>query len=296
MQARAMTALAAAILMLPAPAAAQSMFDSVRLIGDQRPPVLPYETLHYGRGPHRTMRILAPRSPARHPVVIALQGADFAREAAAYSDAWIPSMLFDEGFAFAAVEHRPAHEGGISGIIEDLAAGIAALVRNAARYRIDPERIVLLGLGAAGHFAALLATDPRHLEAAAVPFATVRAVVVLNGDAFDVSGRMAASNAYRRRQYAQLFGRDGSVQLAYSPMAHLSAPNTPAWLFHALRTEEELVREAETLAAALRAAGAQAQVRHVERSRRNRAATYIGTPQHEETAPLVRFLREATGR
>jgi acetyl esterase/lipase len=281
---------AASIGAASAPAAAQGRFESVPIVPDLRPTRLPYETLAYGAGPHRKVMIFSPGESRRNALVISLEGADFARESAAYSDSWIPTMLFDAGVAHAIVSHRPAHQGGIEAIVADLASGIAALVRDAARYRIDPERIVLLGSGAAGHFAALLATDPRHLEQAGVPFASIRGVVVLNGDAFDVRRRMAGSNGYRRRQYADVFGRDEAVQAAYSPIAHARAPDAPAWLFHALRSDANLRAEAEAMASALRAGGAQAEVRLVQPTR-DRAATLIGTPQHPETAPLLSFLR-----
>lgn len=116
---------------------------------------------------------------------------------------------------------------------------------------------------------------------------------MLNGDAFDLPRRIARSSAQRRRQYAEVFGRDEALQAAYSPLAHVGAPDAPAWLFHALRADADLRAEAEAMATALRAGGAEAEVRLVDRTRLGRAASYVGAPQHPETAPLLRFLAAA---
>ena len=64
---------------------------------------------------------------------------------------------------------------------EDVAAALRFLVEAAARYGYDPKRIFLAGHSSGAHLAALLALDPRYLEAVGLARSIIVGVVGISG-------------------------------------------------------------------------------------------------------------------
>ncbi len=238
------------------------------------------------------VRLFRSRKAERPPIVIRLDSYDAITDVDRYSTECLTPFLHQEGFAIASIGRwRPRKVSGAE-FARDMARAVGEIVRRADRYGFDPARIILIGDEWSGHFAALFGTDPSYLTAAGVDFSALRAVLIFDGSGFDIPARLASASPYRRNQLLQLGGSTVETQRHMSPVAHLSPPNAPRFLFHALRTHPEGVMQAEQFAAALRAAGTSAEVRQVSPSRRKFVSTYIGSDQHPENEEL-RFLREA---
>lgn len=287
----ALVGLGLALLGGAAQALAQGSFGAPPLTPDTRPPELNARTITYGLS-RRSIALLVPRNADRAPLVVHLPRADFGREGERLSMEWLPAFLFENGFAYARISPRPEREVGVTGVLADISDAIGHLGRNAAEYRLDPGRIILLGDAAGGHFAALLGTDPSFLERAGLPFNSVRAVLALNGDGFDIPRRIATSSRFRARHYERLFGTEPSAQRELSPVTHLAAPNAPIFLFAAEEGSERM-GQAEAIASLLRQSDAEVQVWPLERTIRGSLETYLGAPQHSRTSELRDFLRRA---
>ncbi len=281
-------------LPLAVAAAAQPARDAVPLYEVVQPPPVRSEPMRYGPD-GRTLDLTVPRTGRGAPIIVRLAGGDFARDATNYSTLWLPHLFDQNGYAFATIwiPRRDAEDA--EAIARDNAAAIAQIVREIDRERVDVERIVLMGEGPGGHFAALLGTDPRHLEQAGVPFESVRGVFIVNGDGFDIPGRIATSDRHRARQYERVFGTDRAAQAALSPVSHLALPNSPAFLFHVVRGAPDFIAQAEALAAAVRSAGGRAELRLLPRTLRDARGTYLGAPQHPQTEELRADLRRLAG-
>jgi len=96
--------------------------------------------------------------------------------------------------------------------------------------------MVLVGVGLSGRDAAVFGTDPHWLQQEGVDFASLRGVVILNGDQIDPG---AAS---------------GDDDPAFSEA--IAAPNAPRFLFHSVKGDAQRSAQATKLADALRDAGA----------------------------------------
>lgn len=248
----------------------------------------------YGRGEGQSFELSIPRRDAAVPLVVFLADeADFGTEALlSVNTLWLPTELFDQGYAVARIDHRPSDRFGGQAVALDVAAGIAKVVEAGAG-RVDGRRIVLVGPGSGAHFALLLGTDPHYLEAVGVPFSSLRAVIAINPAGFDVPRRIAEGGISVRR-YERVFGRDPVQQQQLSPASQLAAPNVPAVMLFAVRDgSEDYAARANEVAAAFERAGSKAEVHLVTRNART-ARTALGTPQHPDTPALLEFLRSAT--
>ncbi len=167
------------------------------------------------------------------------------------------------GVALASLNYRlspdvihPAH-------IEDVAAGLAFLIDNAAAHGCDPARIYVMGHSAGAHLAALVATDARRLGAHGKSLGALRGVVLLDGAGYDVSAQMdalAGRQSILSDMYRAAFGDDPALWADASPVGHV-APGKGIAPFLIVHTDRApAVRQSQTLAAVLRAAGVKARL------------------------------------
>ena len=67
-----------------------------------------------------------------------------------------PWWLVEHGFAMASIEARLRSEAVAPAAIRDCKAAVRWLRANAAKYRIDPDQIGVVGFSAGGHRASML--------------------------------------------------------------------------------------------------------------------------------------------
>lgn len=200
-----------------------------------------YDDVNYDRKKLLIARVFANRKAERPPIVIWLGSYDAIEDTDRYATDCLVPFLHREGFAIASIGRwRPRKVSGTE-FASVMVRGVGEIVRRADKYGFDPSRIILRGDEWSGHFAALLGTDPSYLTGAGVDFRALRGVVVLDGSGFDIPARFASASAYRRKQLLQLGGSTGETQRHMSPVAHLSPPNAPRFLFHAVRTHPDAV-------------------------------------------------------
>lgn len=164
------------------------------------------------------------------------------------------------GYAFASINYRLVPEASVEDQAQDVANGLARLIRDARALGVDPNRIVLAGHSAGAHLSALVATDPQYLKRAGIGLERLKGVVLLDGAAYDVPAQSGEGPGIMRPTYAQAFGTDPARQRALSPTLHAAAPNAPRFLILHVEREDGR-RQSEALARALRHAGTQAEVR-----------------------------------
>jgi arylformamidase len=133
---------------------------------------------------------------------------------------WIAPTFFGAGYSFAAVNYRLSPHGTVADAAKDLAEAIGFLRSRAAQFMIDPDRITLIGFSAGAHLAALVATDSSLLRAAGVPFRSIRAVVLLDGAAFDTVGEVAGGPG--SNSLAVALGTNPNYLRQVSPLEHLA--------------------------------------------------------------------------
>ncbi len=169
-----------------------------------------------------------------------------------------------KGYAAASINYRLSQHAVFPAQIEDCKAAIRWLRANAAKYRLDPDRIGVWGLSAGGHLVALLGTSGGVKEfdkGENLSFSSrVQAVCDWAGpsDFLSLISAQVAQNS--KGPVAKLFGgplkeHEDLAKLA-SPTAHAGKDAPPFLIMHGEKDNLVPQRQAELLQDALKKAGA----------------------------------------
>jgi acetyl esterase/lipase len=141
---------------------------------------------------------------------------------------------------------------------QDIAAGIKYLAANAATYRLDPTRIMLLGHSAGAHLVALVSTDGSFLQGVGLTLDDVDCTSPLD-TTYDIPNQIAGGGT-PELMYRNAFGNDPAIWVKGSPNRNVAAgKNIPS--FHIVtRGTPARVAESEAFGTTLRNAGVPADV------------------------------------
>jgi acetyl esterase/lipase len=147
-------------------------------------------------------------------------------------DAW----LADEGYVVFDIDYRLSPPPSWRDAPSDVACAVAWVKENAARYRVDPERVALMGRSAGGHLALLTAYEEKR--GATAPGCAARnvrdtgvAAVVAFYPPTDLS--RLSSMGYLPGMDRFLGGSRGTVPERYrhlSPFSHVGPTDPPTFL------------------------------------------------------------------
>lgn len=254
-----------------------------------RPVNLPFQRLKYGPDHFQAIRYNRPRSGAKPPLVVFVGDEQWRRTVSWYPMHFLRSALYEDGYAFAAVDtirNGPVPARTITG---QLASALSFLRAKAGELGFDADRIVLLGNGSGGQIVTLMGTNPSLLKDPR-NFAAVRGVVSVNGEAFDVPRAIRSVSKIRANEYRRVFSEDERTQIELSPARNLALPNASAFLFQAVSDQRELQLQSYAMHDALKNAGAKAAYAPLKPWRRDVSSTYYGTPGNPGYLQLRQFL------
>ncbi|MEM6451753.1 MAG: alpha/beta hydrolase [Cyanobacteria bacterium P01_D01_bin.105] len=106
-----------------------------------------------------SLDLYQPLQPGRYPAVVTIYGGSWMRGSPAESQQ-MAQFLAARGYVVAALDYRHAPEYRFPAQVEDIAAGLAFLQRQADEFEIKRDRIALLGWSAGAHLAMLLGLQP----------------------------------------------------------------------------------------------------------------------------------------
>jgi dienelactone hydrolase len=288
---RFLLAAAASLLAAVAGSPPASAMQLPQLEDKDVPPSLVWHAFRYGKSRRdRIDRVVSPIQ-GRPPVVVTVYSHEDFTRMGRYDEDWLDYYFFDHKLLPMKLHLDGNGHGNGAEHVAAVAAGIGEIVRRAPRLGYDADRIVLVGSGWGAQVAALLATDPAWLEAEGVPLSSIRAVLVLDGFGLDLEAQLESADSRLRKEIGKMLG--GEVPARLSPLRHAAAPNAARFLFYTPPDAPEAAARTEALAAALRSAGTEAEVKRVGRTRSDIWTSYPGHPRHPEAEALARFLREA---
>jgi acetyl esterase/lipase len=118
-----------------------------------------------------------PHSPAASPVVIFVHGGGWR---AGFRSEFVPMAvrLAQQGYASVTISYRLSGEAPYPAAVYDVRAALRWVRENAARYRLDPQRMVLAGGSAGGQIASLAAVAGQKFDPEA---GAVQAVINIDG-------------------------------------------------------------------------------------------------------------------
>ena len=99
-----------------------------------------------------------PTSPGPHPIVVAIHGGGWQIGERERYEYWGP-YLATRGYALFTIDYRLSAPGKktFPEAVHDVRAAVQFMRSNAAKFKLDPERVALIGDSAGGHLAALVA-------------------------------------------------------------------------------------------------------------------------------------------
>jgi arylformamidase len=244
----------------------------------------------YGTDPKQKLDLVVPTGAKRSPVLVFIHGGGWSIGDKRGSTAMKAEHFIGQGWAFASANYRLVPNATVEQQAGDIAAALAWVRRNAAPHNLDPDRIVLMGHSAGAHLAALVASDPTYLAAAAVPLNAIDGVILLDGAGYDIAQQMARPGNPVAGMYAAAFGRDPSRQRALSPTLHAAAPNVPRWLILPVASRPDSTAQSNGLAAALTKAGSEAKVVPVPGENHGSLNRGLGERGDFATVEIDRFL------
>lgn len=162
--------------------------------------------------------------------------------------------LVHAGFAFAAINYRLSPQYIYPNQNDDVACALTYLQTNAAKYHLDPQRIVLFGDSAGGELAAYAAVSPRYQDA--VWRRSVRGVIDFYGVSdfttlIDGSHLDRSARTYLGPNYRQLAATASPIGTA-----RISPP--PFLLIHGINDQVVPLAQSQSLEKFLRDQGGQA--------------------------------------
>lgn len=243
----------------------------------------------YGSEQRQYLELFTREKAGRGPVVVYLHGGGWSAGSPKDGSAGAQADFYtSRGYAYAGVAYRYVPAVTLEQQLADVARGIAYLRKQKG---VDPGRVVLIGHSSGGHLAALLGTDPSYLQAAGVPFAALKAVVLLDPAALDVPPIMAGgAGGAVSRYYVPAFGTDPARQSALSPMKQVEAPNAPAWLMLHDANNGLAGAQSQDLKAGLLAAGAVVDVQAITGTDHMRLNGEIGRVDDKASDLIAAFL------
>ena len=127
------------------------------------------------------------------------------------------ALALREGWVLVSVNHRLAPAAKYPTFDDDVAAAIAWVRANIARYGGDPDHITLLGTESGAVIAAEDTTNARHLERVGQPLSAIRCSVLVDGQ-YDIGSLGRAGNP----AVIAAYGTDPRVWSDASAIGHIT--------------------------------------------------------------------------
>lgn len=174
---------------------------------------------------------------------------------------FVGATLAEAGYVAVLPDYRLYPEVRFPVFVEDAALALKWAHDNAARFGGNPAQLFVMGHSAGAHQAALLALDPRYLEAIGGQQRWIRGLIGLSGPYALVPDTDLL---------LRVFAPPGTPA-DWQAVAHVNANAPPALLAHGEQDGIVWIRHSEALATAMRAAGVDVTLRRY--ARRNHADT-----------------------
>ena len=201
------------------------------------PPVIPDSVLLQANIPYdqykeTVLDILQPKEPSKEkrPGVILIHGGGWVNGTKEQRVEYAALKYVSHGFVVANVEYRLAKVATAPAAVTDVLTAAHWFHKNAAKYGVDPKRIVVTGDSAGGHLALMVAMTPRSAKLG--PPAKVAAVVNFYGIT-DVADQLEGPHM---QKYAVTWvpEQEGQRELAkrVSPMTYVRKDLPPILTLH----------------------------------------------------------------
>lgn len=213
----------------------------------------------------QTLDLYVPAGKGPFPLVFWIHGGGWHSGGKLESGINLALKFLPKGFALASINYRLTGDAPFPAQILDCNAALAYLRHDAARYRIDPDRVGVLGHSAGAHLAALMACTGNEKRFSSDPQASLRVQAAvcwaIPADLDRDRGQWPATSMMYNAENAPLWGLfpnksyDGEFARMASPASYVHADVPPMLIVHGQKDELVPPGQASAFAESLRKAG-----------------------------------------
>jgi len=212
-------------------------------------------------GVRLTLDVHVPDGAGLFPTAILVHGGGWVAGDKQKYITYVFQPLSDAGFARFSINYRLAPQYKFPADTDDVEAAIQWVKANAAKYKVDPKRIALIGESAGGHLVS-------YVGARNLPKARVAAVVSMYG----IHDFITAAIDWKPipTEILQLFGisavdaNSAPILIKASPVAYVAKTMPPFLLIHGSRDEDVPYAQSVEMCNKMKEAGAHCELITVE--------------------------------
>jgi arylformamidase len=251
-----------------------------------------HKDLAFGPDALQKLDLYAPARAKKAPTVIFVHGGEWTKHDKKTVH-YKPKAFNDMGVILVSTNYRLSPQSAHPAQVSDVAAAIAWVRNNVARYGGDPDNIFIMGHSAGCHLVTLVSLDPRYLQAVGMRPSNLRGVIAWSGGAYDLVGLVKkSSNAGSYGGYIlKVFGEKEEAWKDASPIAHVADSRAlPAYLFASVvpGASYDISRKMTELINATGVTGATSVL--LEGKTHQSASTELGAPGDQSFAIIRGFL------
>lgn len=171
--------------------------------------------------------------------------------------------LAQKGYVIVGVEYRDSNKINFPGQLEDAKAAIRYIKANAAKFAVDPNKVIVMGESAGGHLASMLGTTNgikkyevgNHLNLDS----SVQIAIPMYGVVSPLSAKQGSATNDFDFVYRNLLGAEPEaapdLNEAANPIAFINPQTVPFLIFHGTEDVVVPVKDSESLYEALQNKG-----------------------------------------
>lgn len=135
-----------------------------------------HKDVAFGPDALQKLDIYAPAQAKKAPTVIFVHGGEWTKHDKKTVH-YKPKAFNDMGVIFVSTNYRLSPQDAHPAQVSDVAAAVAWVHNNIARYGGDPDNIFIMGHSAGCHLVTLVSLDPRYLKAVGLQPSNLRGVI-----------------------------------------------------------------------------------------------------------------------
>jgi acetyl esterase/lipase len=204
------------------------------------------QDIAFGADQRQRLDVYRPKGAVKPQIIIFIYGGSWS-SGKRQDYGFIANVFAARGYVTVLPDYRLVPKVRFPAFIDDGAAAVAWITKNAATYGADPRQIFLIGHSAGAYTVAMLGLDATYLKKASVDASNIRGVIGLAGPydfyPFDVQATIDA------------FGQTAEP-LTTQPITYVRADAPPMLLLHGAADKTVRPRNSESLGQKLRDIGA----------------------------------------
>jgi len=219
--------------------------------------------IEYGRAGEASLKldVFVPDGPGPFPTAVLVHGGGWEGGDKQTYITYIFEPLSQAGFTWFSIDYRLAPAHPFPAAVDDVRRAIRFVKENAARYKVDPHRLALIGESAGGHLVSYVAArhDPRSSVNAVVSFYGIHDFVAFTAHHGGTQKNMRQFLEVERLKFDSVAKLIGA-----SPIAFVNASMPPFLFIHGTQDKSVPFQQSVDMCDAMKAKAVACEIMPVE--------------------------------